>query len=335
MAYNPAQENKEKISITSKVQKIGVDNPFYRRHHTEEWKQKAREQRRGAGNANYGNHYHLSEEARAKISLCHKGKKQSPESVEKRISQIRGRPMSDERKQRMSITRKGLYGGEKNPFYGKHHSQDTLNKKLERWRQKAINEGRLEEFEARRLARINRKSLSNSPATPRLKGNTPITKICKYCGRAFTGSGNDKRFIKRIYCSKQCVTDSRKGMKYPIEWCQSMSDNHPSHSGVNNGRWLGGISYYPYSDEFKKSLKEQIRVRDNYQCQLCGKPYTTEDRREFPVHHINYNKLNCDPTNLITLCDVCHTKTNSRREYYVALFTEMTRGKYLWPTITI
>lgn len=38
------------------------------------------------------------------------------------------------------------------------------------------------------------------------------------------------------------------------------------------------------------------------------------------VHHIDYNKLNCNPNNLITLCKSCHMKTNFNREYWLDYF---------------
>lgn len=58
-----------------------------------------------------------------------------------------------------------------------------------------------------------------------------------------------------------------------------------------------------------------VRKRDNYICQLCGKYGNA-------VHHIDYNKLNCNPNNLITLCRSCHTKTNHNRDYWIKYFNE-------------
>lgn len=58
---------------------------------------------------------------------------------------------------------------------------------------------------------------------------------------------------------------------------------------------------------------KQIRKRDNYTCQLCGK------RGNF-VHHIDYNKDNFNLGNGVCLCNSCHTKTNTKREYWMSLF---------------
>ena len=54
-------------------------------------------------------------------------------------------------------------------------------------------------------------------------------------------------------------------------------------------------------------LKKAIRERDNYRCQICGIPQE-EYMRNLDVHHIDSDKFNCNPYNLITLCAICHTK---------------------------
>jgi hypothetical protein len=78
--------------------------------------------------------------------------------------------------------------------------------------------------------------------------------------------------------------------------------------------WKGGISYEPYTEHWTKNLKKSIRRRDNYTCSICGV------EPAICVHHIDYNKKNCNPDNLITLCDSCHSKTNHRREYWLYYF---------------
>jgi hypothetical protein len=86
-----------------------------------------------------------------------------------------------------------------------------------------------------------------------------------------------------------------------------------------NGMWQGGKSFEPYSFEWTENLRKLIRQRDNYTCQLCGKTQR-QNSRKLCVHHIDYNKKNCNPNNLITLCNICHNKTNIRREYWIKYF---------------
>jgi len=93
--------------------------------------------------------------------------------------------------------------------------------------------------------------------------------------------------------------------------------------GEKNGRWQGGKSFEEYSLEWTKELKEQIRKRDNYTCQKCGKIQEQEFRKEgrkLSVHHIDYNKKNCSPENLITLCRRCHSKVNNARIWWQGFF---------------
>jgi hypothetical protein len=88
--------------------------------------------------------------------------------------------------------------------------------------------------------------------------------------------------------------------------------------GKQPWNWLGGTSFEPYSKDWKNSLKEAIRKRDNHICQICNKKY--ENGRKHSVHHIDYNKKNCEINNLITLCHLCHIKTNTKRDYWISFF---------------
>jgi len=48
---------------------------------------------------------------------------------------------------------------------------------------------------------------------------------------------------------------------------------------------------------------EAIRERDNHTCQICG---VKQKGRALHVHHINGNRYDCRPENLITVCPKCH-----------------------------
>lgn len=86
-----------------------------------------------------------------------------------------------------------------------------------------------------------------------------------------------------------------------------------SRTGINSHLWKGGISKMPYPQEWRGSLKNKIRERDKYICQICGKIQSDE---ACMVHHIDYDKYNLKGNNLISLCRSCHAKTNHKREYY-------------------
>ena len=81
--------------------------------------------------------------------------------------------------------------------------------------------------------------------------------------------------------------------------------------------WKGGISFEPYSLDWTRTLRRSIRERDHYTCQLCSKQ---QEDCAHAVHHIDYNKANCNPDNLITLCNSCHSKTSINRDYWIRIF---------------
>lgn len=97
-------------------------------------------------------------------------------------------------------------------------------------------------------------------------------------------------------------------------------------SGENSYNWKGGISKSPYSVDWTETLRRSIRERDNYICQMpgCG---NLQGDRAFSVHHIDYNKKNCNPDNLVTLCPKCHQKTNFNRDYWIEYFKKIYEEK--------
>ena len=94
-----------------------------------------------------------------------------------------------------------------------------------------------------------------------------------------------------------------------------------ANMGPNGSNWQGGISRDPYGWDFNDALKEEVRRRDGHRCQLCGTPQA-ECRTSLPVHHVDYDKTNSDPVNLVALCAPCHAKTNKNRKHWTALFQE-------------
>jgi len=96
--------------------------------------------------------------------------------------------------------------------------------------------------------------------------------------------------------------------------------------GENAPNWRGGISNEPYPFNFNKELKKLIRQRDNYKCQLCGMP-ECENIQKLDIHHIDYDKKNLNPNNLISLCRSCHMKTNYNREYWKRYFDTKIKKK--------
>ena len=99
-----------------------------------------------------------------------------------------------------------------------------------------------------------------------------------------------------------------------------------AHLGEKAPNWKGGKSFEPYTPEFNRQLKELIRQRDDYKCQKCGMP-EIENIEKLSIHHIDYNKENCLPNNLIALCKICNSKVNFNRDYWTEYFKKITSKK--------
>lgn len=66
-------------------------------------------------------------------------------------------------------------------------------------------------------------------------------------------------------------------------------------------------------------IRREVRERDLYVCRICGEPGKQ-------VHHVDYNECNNDLSNLVTLCRVCHPKTNHDRELWRSYFAQLEVG---------
>jgi len=123
--------------------------------------------------------------------------------------------------------------------------------------------------------------------------------------------------IKRSEETFAKASAAHMGKKHTLETRAKMSE---AKRGANHPNWRGGGG--PYAWTFNKKLKGEVRQRDEYRCQLCGVSQT-ECEVVLDVHHIDYNKQNSDPVNLIVLCHSCHSRTNTNREHWTKLFQAM------------
>ena len=115
--------------------------------------------------------------------------------------------------------------------------------------------------------------------------------------------------------------------KISVSWTpERRAEQSRNMTGNNHFNWIDGRSYEPYPAEFSEKLKRQIRERDGYICQACG---ISQDElgKTLAIHHIDYNKHNNNPNNLITLCQSCNNKANHNREYWIEYFEEKMRNK--------
>jgi hypothetical protein len=100
-----------------------------------------------------------------------------------------------------------------------------------------------------------------------------------------------------------------------------------SNSRENNHNWRGGISYNKYCEIFLlKEFRDIIIERDSIKClnPHCSKA----DNTDIIIHHIDYNKQNCSPANLITLCRSCNSIANFDRNWHESWYKAIILKRY-------
>lgn len=182
---------------------------------------------------------------------------------------------------------------------GNVHSEITKNKIKRFWKnnpllKRIVSERSSRIHKGKKLSKETRKKISIAHKGKKLSEKTK-RKIAIAT----------KKSLKLLSSSQRNKMRSWRGRKHTEETRRKMS---ASVMGKNNHQWRGGSSFIPYSFIFNSELKEQIRKRDNYACKNCR---LKQQKRKFPIHHINYNKQNSNPDNLITLCQSCHNKSSS------------------------
>ena len=231
-----------------------------------------------------------------------------PAETKRKISQalaggnhpLFGTHRSEETRQKISLKLKGNHNnggcGANNSFYGKHHTDE--------WRHK--------------------RSLLSSGVGNSMFGTKRIFSLeTRYkMGSAFRG----KKQSPESVASRTKYLIGRKipeAIKYKISQTRKVNplcQKTNFQKGVLNPQWAGGKSYEIYGEAFTKELKDAIRARDNYICQLC---LARENGRRHACHHIDYCKRHTVEGNLITLCVKCNDRVNSNRLFWEAYFTKI------------
>lgn len=191
-------------------------------------------------------------------------------------------------------TNSETHKGEKNHNFGKHHSKETKRKLRDAVKgEKSCMFGKY-------LSDATKKKISES-----LKGEKSYM-FGKHHSKEVKRKISEKLKGKEV--SEKTKTKLSKALK-------------GKYIGENNSQWLGGKSFEPYGLDFNNELKEQIRKRDNFTCQGKKCKYIEKQLgRKLSVHHIDYNKQNNKPKNLISLCNSCHTQTNYKRDNWTNYF---------------
>lgn len=204
---------------------------------------------------------------------------------------------SEETKRKISITSKG-----------RKHSKETI-KKMSEIKNGSKNPMYGKHHSEEHKRKIGLKSIGRKPMLGKKHSEETKEKMSKSNTRYWSG----KQFSKD---HKRKLSDSHKGKQ----------------SGEKNPGWQGGKSFEPYSLDWTKTLKLAIRQRDKFTCQKCGiteEEHIKKFREVLSVNHIDFNKKNCDPKNLNTLCRSCNASINYNREYWTKHFQEKIQLLYI------
>lgn len=139
-----------------------------------------------------------------------------------------------------------------------------------------------------------------------------------------------RKWRKLTDAQKKAISDRQKWKTSWMKWKKASDETKRKQSEALkwkyvwelNSQWQWWISRLPYAIDRTSTLRKSIRERDHYTCRICMKQQWDKSHA---IHHIDYDKKNCNPINLITLCNSCHGKTNSNRKYW-----ENMLGHLIW-----
>ena len=60
----------------------------------------------------------------------------------------------------------------------------------------------------------------------------------------------------------------------------------------------------------------------------CLNPYCFKITKKLCLHHIDYNKKNCMPSNLITVCTSCNSRANKDHKWHKAWYQAVLYRRY-------
>lgn len=224
------------------------------------------------------------------------------------------------------------HSGSENGMYGKNHKDES--KQL------------MSENNAMKHAETVKK-VSES-----LTGKKKSPEHCKAISEGkkglYTGSDNPMYGKERSEKAKKLTSEANKGEKNFFFGKRFFGEDNPFFGKIhtkksrdimsaktsleNHPRWRGGTSFEPYGIEFNDQLREEIRERDKYTCQFCGRT-SKQNLKDFGcrlhVHHIDYDKGKNSKTNLITLCKSCHSHTYTNNEFWQDFYEDLMRKKQM------
>lgn len=290
---------------------------------------------------------HHTEETKQRISLANKGREAwnkgktgiYSEEILQKIKEARANQVfSEESKIKKSETMKEFWSNEENKLKMIINNPILQKDKIlnEEHRQKIGlgNKGKIHSEEQNlKMSKIRKQIWKNNPKRNKIAKFLRENRNKHFCQ---CGCNQKIKITKGAYYKiipKYLVGHNMKGKKnqkisdfQKIYWTGEKRKERSNlyigkFVGNKNGNWNNGSSFLPYPPEFNKELKDYIKQRDMYMCQTPG----CMEIDCLHIHHIDYNKQNNNPENLVTLCRRCHMKTTNtkKREYWINYYFEI------------
>jgi len=199
--------------------------------------------------------------------------------------------------------------GNKSWMADKHHLEESKRKMSESHKGKCHSEE-----SKRKMSKVR-------------KGK-PHFNFCSLESRKRISNAQKKRFKENPMTeeTKQKISKANIGRVCSKEARENYSEAAKKRMGKKSSRWKGGTSLLPYPYNWH-GIAKKIRERDNHICQLCSK-IKQSNGKKLDVHHINYDKNNSNPKNLITLCCSCNIEANDDRKVWTRIFQNMIKRIY-------
>jgi len=162
--------------------------------------------------------------------------------------------------------------------------------------------------------------------------------VKKSISLSLTGEKNPFFGMHHSKKSKQQIRDSNyhtniEGKNNPFYGKKHKLESREKISLSNGGSGNLEVGWNDYPLEFNDILRNKIRKRDNAcqgrSCSMTRGLHFTVYKRNLEIHHVDYNKHNCEESNLITLCKRCNIQANKDKIFWQKYYMEKVKEIYL------
>ena len=160
--------------------------------------------------------------------------------------------------------------------------------------------------------------------------DVPVGRRVKRCTPCGLGARKMKSSFPRTAVTRRKMSRAQRGKPKPglrgkrrspstrqamaASWTEERREAASQRwAGEANPGYVHGARSRAWPRQFGAKLRAMIRKRDVDTCQACGTTFPHRSRH-LAVHHVDYDKANNEPMNLITVCLSCHAKTNFNRD---------------------